>query len=252
VIKSNVNIEQPIGEFESLKSISIVLPVHNECKNLEKLIPDWDNKLSKIDNLIYEYVIVEDGSTDGTKELIKDFEKKYSIVNLSSHLKRGYGQAVLDGINASNYEFILCTDSDNQITVHSLIDNINLLPKKNYFLFGARSPRKDPLHRIIYSKIFKAFHKLIFKSNLEDPSCPFVIGDKKLFNKMPQKLLLKMREGFWWGFVGVAIKLNIEIREVKIKHFKRTEGEAGYSLFKMPGIIIRNIVGLLIIKFTKL
>lgn len=252
MIKSNVNIEQPIGEFESIKSISIVLPVHNEYKNLEKLIPDWDNKLSKIDNLIYEYVIVEDGSTDGTKELIKDFEKKYSIVNLSSHLKRGYGQAVLDGINASNYKFILCTDSDNQISVQSLIDNINLLPKKNYFLFGARSPRKDPLHRIIYSKIFKVFHKLIFKSNLEDPSCPFVIGGKKLFNKMPQKLLLKMREGFWWGFVAVTIKLNIELKEVKIKHFKRIEGEAGYSLIKMPGIIIRNIIGLLSIKFSKL
>ena len=125
-------------------------------------------------------------------------------------------------------------------------------PKKNYFLFGARSPRKDPLHRIIYSKLFKIFHKILFNSNLEDPSCPFVIGEKKLFNEMPQKHLLKMREGFWWGFVAVAIKLNIELKEVKIKHFNRTEGEAGYSLIKMPGIIIRNIIGLLSIKFSKL
>ena len=247
-----MNIEQPISEFESVKSISIVLPVHNEYKNLEKLIPDWDNKLSKINNLIYEFVIVEDGSTDGTKELIKDFEKTYSIINLSSHLKRGYGQAVIDGINASNYKFILCTDSDNQISIESLIDNITLLPEKNYFLFGARSPRKDPLHRIIYSKLFKVFHKILFSSNLEDPSCPFVIGEKKLFNKLPQKLLLKMKEGFWWGFVAVTIKLNIELKEVKIKHFKRTEGEAGYSLIKMPGIIIRNIIGLLSIKFSRL
>ena len=155
-----MNIEQPTSELKSVKSISIVLPVHNEYKNLEKLIPEWDNKLSKINNLIYEFVIVEDGSTDGTKELIKDFEKKYSIINLSSNSKRGYGQAVIDGINASNYKFILCTDSDNQISVESLIDNIILLPEKNYFLFGARSPRKDPLHRIIYSKLFKVFHKI--------------------------------------------------------------------------------------------
>ena len=108
------------------------------------------------------------------------------------------------------------------------------------------------MHRIIYSKLFKVFHKILFNSNLEDPSCPFVVGEKKLFNKMPKKHLLKMREGFWWGFVAVAIKLNIELKEVKIKHFNRKEGETGYSLIKMPGIIIRNIIGLLSIKFSKL
>ena len=51
--------------------ISIVLPVHNEFLNLKKLIEEWDMELKKNTFIKHEFVIVEDGSTDGTKELIK-------------------------------------------------------------------------------------------------------------------------------------------------------------------------------------
>ena len=186
--------------------ISIVLPVHNEYDNLETLLKEWDNELKNIFTIKHEFVIVEDGSTDGTKELIVELQNKYPIKNLSSKKKRGYSKAVLEGIKASNGKYVLCTDSDNQIKVQSLIENINQLPEKNLFLFGNRSPRNDPPNRIIYSKLFKILHDLLFSSKLSDPSCPFVIGEKETFTKLPECLLLKMREGFWWGFVGVAKK----------------------------------------------
>ena len=152
-----------------MNSLSIVLPVHNEKDNLNELVRSWSESL-KFHKLDYEFVIVEDGSTDGTKELIIELEKKYPIVNLSQNQKRGYGLAVLDGIYNSTKEYILCTDSDNQIKVHSLINNLNNFPKENTFLIGYRNPRKDPFNRIIYSKLFKLFHDLLFNSNLKDPS----------------------------------------------------------------------------------
>jgi len=110
--------------------ISIVLPVHNEFYNLRNLIEEWDSELKKISKIQHEFVIVEDGSSDGTKDLIIELEKTFTIVNLSSKKKRGYSQAVLDGIKASNGTYILCTDSDNQIKVNSLIENVNNLPSK--------------------------------------------------------------------------------------------------------------------------
>jgi glycosyltransferase involved in cell wall biosynthesis len=231
--------------------ISIVLPVHNEFLNLGKLIKEWDIELKKITNIQYEFVIVEDGSSDGTKELIIELEKTFHINNLSSEKKRGYSQAVLDGIKASKGNYILCTDSDNQIKVSSLIENINNLPNGDIFLFGARTPRNDPVHRKIYSKMFKILHDLLFKSGLLDPSCPFVLGQKETFNKLPEEFLLKMREGFWWGFVAVSKKKQINFNEVQIKHFKRSQGDAGYQLNQMPGIILRNVIGLFKIKLSK-
>jgi len=231
--------------------ISIVLPVHNEVLNLKNLIEEWDAELKKISTIEYEFVIVEDGSTDGTKELIIELESKYSIVSLISEKKRGYSKAVLDGIKASNGNYILCTDSDNQIKAQSLIENINKLPEKNIFLFGKRTPRNDPFHRIVYSKLFKILHDILFFSKLSDPSCPFVLGQKETYSKLPENLLLKMHEGFWWGFVGVSKKMKIEFIEVEILHFKRNQGEAGYKISQLPGIIIRNTIGLLKIKFSK-
>ena len=65
-----------------MKSISIVFPVHNEKNNLEELISSWHNTL-KSHQLEHEFVVVEDGSTDGTKELIIQLGKKFPIINLS-------------------------------------------------------------------------------------------------------------------------------------------------------------------------
>ena len=60
-----------------------------------------------------------------------------------------------------------------------------------------------------------------------------------------------MREGFWWGFVAVSKKKQIHFNEVQIKHFKRSQGDAGYQLNQMPGIILRNVIGLFKIKLSK-
>ena len=118
-----------------MKSISIVFPVHNEKNNLEELISSWHNTLTS-HQLEHEFVIVEDGSTDGTKELIIQLEKKFPIINLSQNEKRGYSKAVIDGIYASTKNYILCTDSDNQIKVTSLIENIENFPNNKEFLMG--------------------------------------------------------------------------------------------------------------------
>ena len=232
--------------------ISIVFPIHNEYENLNQLIKEWFDRLSKLNNYSFEFVLVEDGSTDGTKELIKELEQEYPILNLSSDKKRGYTKAVLEGIYSSTGDYILCTDSDNQIKVDSLIDNIENFPKDKSFLIGFRNPRKDPINRILYSKLFKILHDVLFNSKLKDPSCPFVIGKKNDYKKLPINLLTQMREGFWWGFVATCKRIDLKFIEVPIEHFERKEGEAGYSIIKLPGIIVRNIIGLLKIKFSAL
>lgn len=232
--------------------ISIVFPIHNEYENLNQLIKEWFDRLSKLNNYSFEFVLVEDGSTDGTKELIKELEKEYPILNLSSDKKRGYTKAVLEGIYSSTGDYILCTDSDNQIKVDSLIDNIENFPKDKSFLIGFRNPRKDSLNRILYSKLFKILHNILFNSKLRDPSCPFVIGQKKTFELLSKKHLNMMTEGFWWGFVAICKKSNINFEEVAINHYKREKGTASYGLTSLPSIIIRNVFGLFKIKFTKI
>ena len=77
-----------------------------------------------------------------------------------------------------------------------------------------------------------------------------MIGKKSTFVKLNKNKLLLMKEGFWWGFVGVCCIEKIKINEVSIDHFKRESGQAGYKLKNLLGIIVRNIIGIIKIKFT--
>ena len=52
------------------------------------------------------------------------------------------------------------------------------------------------------------------------------------------------------GFCGCIKKKRINFNEVKIQHFKRSEGDAGYKLNQMPGIIMRNTIGLFKIRLS--
>ena len=74
------------------QSLAIILPVHDEVGSLGRVVSEWDSSLRKIPGL--NHTTCEDGSTDGTKELIIDPERRYPVLNNSVLRRRGYGQAV--------------------------------------------------------------------------------------------------------------------------------------------------------------
>ena len=227
-------------------SLSIVLPIFNEAKSLEYVLSSWSKYLNS-QNILHEFVICEDGSTDGTKELINKLKNIYVISDQSVKRRRGYGRGVMAGIIASKYDFILCIDSDGQCMPDSFLDFYKNKHMAD-ILIGYRSPRNDPIIRIIYSKLFKIIHDYLFDTKIKDPSCPYVLGKKenyiKLFNKLEYLI-----EGFWWGFIGAAKLMGLKLMEIKIIHYKRYDGSSAvYKINKMPMIIIRNILGLIKLK----
>ena len=235
--------------MSEVPSLSIILPVHNEVGSLEEVISEWDTALRKIPDLGHTFLICEDGSTDGTQDLIRTLEGRYPIINNSVQWRRGYGQAVRDGIALARSDYILCIDSDGQIGP----DQFNEFWQRRSeggFLMGWRRPRVDPPIRLVYSKCFKFYHSMLFGNHLHDPSCPFVLGHSKLFKKLAP-LLTYMKEGFWWGFTGACWKLGLEINEIQILHRARIAGDTQvYKMRKMPSIILRNGTGLLKLRFA--
>ena len=227
-------------------TLSIILPVFNEVKSLEHVISSWSKYLIE-KKITHEFVICEDGSTDGTKELIRKLEKIYIVSNQSSKDRRGYGKGVISGILAAKYEFILCIDSDGQCMPDSFDE---FFRDRNIadILIGNRKPRMDPKIRIIYSKLFKLIHDYLFNSKIQDPSCPYVLARKDIYKKLINKLSF-MREGFWWGFVGAAKMYKLKFHQINIIHYERYDGSTVvYKFSKMPMIIFRNILGLIKLK----
>ena len=188
-----------------MKNISLVLPVFNEKKSLLYVIKSWHQFLIK-QNIKHEFVICEDGSTDGTKELVQELKEKYPISDQSSKERLGYGGGVTRGIKASKFEYILCIDSDGQCMPNSFMKFYNCEKEKD-IIIGNRNPRRDPRLRIIYSKLLKVYHDLLFNSKITDPSCPYVFAKKNIYLELLPKLSY-VKEAYWWGFIGAAIMLK--------------------------------------------
>ena len=229
-----------------MKKISVVLPVFNEKKSLTYVIDTWHQFFLKKD-IIHEFVICEDGSTDGTKEMIIEMKNHYPISDQSSEKRLGYGSGVTRGIQASKYEYILCIDSDGQCMPNSFMKFYDCEEDFD-IIIGNRNPRKDPKLRIVYSKLLKIFHDYLFNSKVSDPSCPFVLAKKEIYLQLIPKLSF-VKEAYWWGFIGASVMYKKKIVQFDIEHFERYDGSSVvYKFSKMPGIILRNLAGLIKLK----
>ncbi len=159
-------------------SLSIILPIHNERQSLEQVIASWHAALKELPDCGPQFLACEDGSTDGTQELLIELAKRYPLIDLSVQHRRGYGKAVLDGIHAAKGDYLLCIDSDGQCSPENFADFWRQRENSD-FIIGWRKPRRDPFIRRIYSKMFFVAHKILFLSPLHDPSCPFVLAAAK-------------------------------------------------------------------------
>jgi dolichol-phosphate mannosyltransferase len=229
--------------------LSVILPVHNEKNSIEKVLKEWKRELDK-QKIEYLFIVCEDGSTDGTKDLLAKLQKKYPLGLNQKQKRRGYGTAVIDGIKSADSEYVLCIDSDGQCDPDDFSKFWNN-KEKTHVTIGWRKKRADPLQRRIFSLLFKTVFIILFPTNIHDPSAPFVLFKKQKI--MPYiKHLVHLKEGFWWGFVGMCTKKNLSIYERQINHRERTSGTTQvYKLNKILGISIRNLIGLFKLKLAK-
>ncbi|OGH24782.1 MAG: hypothetical protein A3B47_00315 [Candidatus Levybacteria bacterium RIFCSPLOWO2_01_FULL_39_24] len=232
-----------------MDKVSIILPIYNEKATIDSVLAEWEKELrkSKID---YIFVGCEDGSTDGTKELLEKLKKKYRLILDQKTFRRGYGVAVIDGINTSKTNYILCIDSDGQCDPEDFKKFWQQRQQADV-LIGWRVKRRDPIHRKIYSQSFKTVFKLLFPTDVHDPSAPYVLFKKEII--MPYLPYLKyLKEGFWWGFVGMCMKKKLSLKEIIIHHRDRKAGNTQvYRLSKILNIARRNLTGLFRLRFAQ-
>lgn len=237
-------------ENGSTFDLTLVLPVYNEVDSIRPVVEEWLETMKNA-GISYEIRICEDGSTDGTKDVMKSLAFEFPQIVLDSvDYRRGYGRAVLDGYANAQGQYVLVSDSDGQINP---LGFKALWAKRAAadIMMGVRTPRHDPAVRMIYSFIFRLYFKTLFPCSLRDPSCPFVLIKRDKVRRLIP-LLGYMIEGFWWGFVGAATKVGYSFVEVEIEHRKRFAGDTRvYKLTKMPKIIMRNGIGLIKLKNVK-
>ena len=209
-----------------IKELSIIFPIYNEEERLKKSLHKI-TKLFKAFKLIkIEIILVNDGSTDKTHELISAFVKsngkQNKIIYINYKKNGGKGYALKKGVKKSTKQWILTCDIDfsAEPTEINKWMKLNYIKNKKDCYFGSRDTKKSKIKFKYYRKfignIFNTIVSLLFKLNVKDTQCGF-----KLYHKSyAKKIFSELKECGYSHDVEIAILLNksfINITELPIK-----------------------------------
>lgn len=201
---------------------SIIIPCYNEGNKLTNNIDMVIKYLSTINISEYEIIIVNDGSTDNTKEICEAIEKSHKRVKFVSYEKnQGKGEAVRFGIENSTGGYILFMDADLSTDISAIPKVLEL--KDNYdVIIGSRRNddtvlvKKQPLLRRITGKCCSILTNMIIPLHVSDTQCGFKAFEGNYAREMIKKQQLK---GFAFDveYLYISKLNNKKIVEIGIK-----------------------------------
>ena len=204
--------------------ISIVVPLYNEVEVFEELIQRL-NKVIEKSNLIIEVVLIDDGSNDGTKNLMSNLGFKnsnYTCVFLSKNF--GHQNAVTAGLElakASSAIFII--DGDLQDPPELLKPFYEKLKQGYDVIYGIRKKRKEIFYKKFLYWLFYRIMNLIAETNIQMDSGDFALISRRVvdqINKMPEKSRFIRGLRSWVGFKQYGFEYERD---------KRAAGEPKYT-----------------------
>ncbi|MEJ2447772.1 MAG: glycosyltransferase family 2 protein [Anaerolineales bacterium] len=165
--------------------LSVIIPIYNEINTLEEII----NRVQKT-NLADEIVLVDDGSTDGTRELVKDYEGREGFTVLLQERNQGKGAAVRKGFQAASGDVFLIQDADLEYDPQEypkLLEPIeNGLAEVVYgSRFLGASRRVAMFWHMIANKILTLFTNILYDTILSDMETGYKVFKREVVKEMP-------------------------------------------------------------------
>lgn len=190
-----------------MSKVSIIVPVYNTSKHLRKCIDSLVNQTQKD----IEIIIINDGSTDNSEAIIKEYMNKYSsIIKYYSKENEGVAKTRNFGIEKATSDYVLFIDSDDYIDkclIEKLMPYINQKIEMIKFKLQRVDKNGNILEKVdgpVFSKITgqEAFNKLYCEDVLLDSPCVYLIK-KTLFTENNFKFKRKYHEDF--GLIPLII-----------------------------------------------
>jgi len=224
-----------------------LIPVNNEANNIEKQITKISNILKK--KIKFTFLICEDGSDDGTLEILKKLQRKFKIKVISKKKKQGYSIAVMSGIKRASGDYLLIMDSDGQCDPRQIFKFWKVRNESD-IIAGYRIKRKDFLYRKFFSDFAKFVYRIFFKVSLKDPSFAFSLIRREVYRSL-LNFRPSMPEGFFWEYNARASHKGYRILEIGIQHKKRKYGDTKiFHVWKLPAIAFINFIGMMKVKLN--
>ena len=219
--------------------ISIIIPIFNEIHYLETFVTNLKDSFK---NEEVEYIFVNDGSTDGSKEWIDHYIKQQDQQkNIFIDIKNnsGKGNAIHQGLNLSKGDYILFQDSDLELDSKDSLEMYKIIKNDNNIqcIFGSRYlsgklKRNNNFINEFIGRINSLIFNILFFQSISDVHC----GTKIITKNLKNKINLKIKDfGFEIDLATQIAKNNIDIFEYGISYFARSVKE-GKKITWIDGI----------------
>ena len=229
------------------ENISFIILANNEAKTINREI---ENILKLRKKLKFKLIIVQDGSTDGTYEILKSLKKK-NIKIFNKKKRMGYYNAFLKGVELSEGNIIFFSDTGGKYNYNNFIKYYKYYKKNNLDLLACyRINRKDKILRQLLTFFYTITINLLFFLNYKDYDCGF-----KIFNKSKLLKILK-KYTFDKNLITSQIflffvKNNFKILQLPIVYKeKKSRKSRGIPSNKIVQIVIKSILNLIKIKLN--
>jgi dolichol-phosphate mannosyltransferase len=203
--------------------ISIIVPVYNERENLVLLDQEITKSIKPL-NKNYEVILVDDGSMDGSSELIRILQEKNSTIRLI-RFGHNHGQtaAFAAGFDKARGDIIVTMDADLQNSPSDI--PLLLTAIKDYdVVCGWRHKRNDPWIKKISSKVANSVRNSLSDESIADTGCSLKAFRRECFKD------IKLYNGMHRFFPTLMKMEGFSVTQVKVGHYPRIHGHSKYNI----------------------
>ena len=205
--------------------LSVVIPFFDEEESVEKVCEELRQVLASERDLVWELIMVDDGSMDRTPQIMDDLVIRYENYR-ALHLKPNSGQsaALEAGFEEALGEFIVTLDGDGQNDPRDIPRLLSLLRANRLdMICGVRQTRADNLIRRMSSRIANRVRSAVLKDHITDVGCSL-----RVFRRECMKRVRFFRNAHRF-FPALFIMAGFTVAETPVNHRPRELGTSRYG-----------------------
>ena len=221
-----------------VRHLSIIVPAYNEQENVRASVCGLLGALDA-QGVPGEVVVVDDGSTDATASVLEGIDDaRLRVVRHAQNA--GYGAALASGFAAATGDHVFFTDADLQFDPTEITRLLAQLETHD-MVVGYRAPRRDPLMRRVYGRIWTLLVNQVLDVDVRDVNCAF-----KVFPASVVRTPLRSSgAGINGELLARARGMGLRIAEVPVTHRPRAAGQASGA---RPRVMVRAVRELLALR----
>jgi len=236
-----------INNSETLEPVSVIINVYNEAGTIESEIREiYKTIVARLPGS--ELIVAEDGSRDGTKQIIHRLITELGIIHSTSEERKGYTKALRDAFQLAKNPYVFFSDTGNK---HEPNDFWKLYPYRqpDGIIVGVKTNRTDQLYRRLLTWGYNKLLSVYFKVKVKDSDCGFRIYGREVVGKIFNENWIN-KELIASEIVLRSIYSGFYFKEVPITYRQRQSQSRGLPLKKIPKVIISVVKNLSKLKAT--